>query len=37
MLLSWCALVILFALIENVRPSSQATFNWWKLTMESLR
>jgi hypothetical protein len=28
MLLSWCALVILFALIENVRPSSQATFNW---------
>ncbi len=28
MLFFWCALVFLFALIENRRPSSEKAFNW---------
>jgi hypothetical protein len=34
MLFSWCALLLLFALIEYSRPSSEKkTFNWWNIGM----
>jgi len=30
---AWCALVVLFAIIENLRPSSDKGFNWWNFAM----